>query len=402
MTFAVAAFAAETGPALGAPDFRPTPEHAFGFRGDGSGRFPSAPPPTEWSLIKNVRWSAVVGRSFSSPIVTDKFVYLTSEPNLLFCLNRADGKVAWKLEVTPALLSDEKSRAAAAEYKAKESGMTAATPLLDGETLYSVYANGIILAVDLNGKPKWTAYIDAEQTTAYGRSASPIIYTGKLIVHMTNLYAFDPATGKQVWVNNEAKTTYGSPGGTKIAGTELIVTSGGDIVRAGDGKGLNSGLGPSFHTTPGIQDGIIYFGDHEITAIKLNDKFKEEEQWNGDVTGDVFGSPLLHDGLLYTVSALGELCAFDLKGKGSAKPVIEGRMLFGDPTGSPVAYASLTLGGKHLFINSLRGETVVLEATREAKEVGRNSLKEGSGASPVFFGKDLFLRDGDKLYCIGE
>jgi outer membrane protein assembly factor BamB len=34
---------------LGSPDFKPTPERPIGWRGDGTGRFPGATPPTAWS-----------------------------------------------------------------------------------------------------------------------------------------------------------------------------------------------------------------------------------------------------------------------------------------------------------------------------------------------------------------
>lgn len=46
---ALAAAAADRGPLLGSPDFRPTPERPVGWRGDWTGRFPGATPPTEWS-----------------------------------------------------------------------------------------------------------------------------------------------------------------------------------------------------------------------------------------------------------------------------------------------------------------------------------------------------------------
>jgi outer membrane protein assembly factor BamB len=36
-------------PQLGSPDFRPTPERPVGWRGDWTGRFPGATPPTQWS-----------------------------------------------------------------------------------------------------------------------------------------------------------------------------------------------------------------------------------------------------------------------------------------------------------------------------------------------------------------
>ena len=40
--------AAQTGPLLGAPDFKPSAERPVGWRGDRTGRFPAATPPTHW------------------------------------------------------------------------------------------------------------------------------------------------------------------------------------------------------------------------------------------------------------------------------------------------------------------------------------------------------------------
>src|SRR5258708_28730780 len=34
---------------LGSPDFQPTPEQPLGWRGDGTGHYPGAMPPTTWS-----------------------------------------------------------------------------------------------------------------------------------------------------------------------------------------------------------------------------------------------------------------------------------------------------------------------------------------------------------------
>lgn len=355
----------------------------FGFRGDGTGRYPDATPVVEWSATKNVKWTATVGRSYSSPILTEACVIVLAEPNNLICLDRTTGKERWRVELK--LIP---------EYKAKDTGLTAATPITDGKSVYAVLANGTVQAVGLDGTVRWTAHIDALQNTTYGRSASPILAGGKLVVHMTNLYAFDIGTGKQEWVNAEARCNYGSP----AVHQDVIVTCAGDVVRLTDGKGLNSGVGPAYHTTPVEKDGVFYFGDKKIFAIRLDPDGKDKEVWKGEMTADTFGSPLLHDGLLFTSTGKGELFAFD----GTGKAVIEGRPLFGDETPVETVYSSVTLAGKYLFVGSNLGEMVVLEATRDAKLVGRNKLKDGSGSSPVFRGSDLYLRDGDKLYCIGR
>jgi hypothetical protein len=389
-------------PPLGSPDFRPTPSQPFGWRGDGTGRFPGATPPTEWSPTKNVRWSAKVGKSYSSPILTDQLVIVTSEPNLVIALDRSSGKEKWRLAVTPADLADADARAAAESYKPKDTGLAAATPVTDGTTVYAVFANGIVRAIDLQGRPRWVSFIAAPQNTAYGRSASPILTAGRLVVHMTNLVAFDPATGKKLWENSDSRCGYGTPAALRSGGADLIVTPAGDVVRADDGKTVNSQIGNSANSSPLVQDGLVYFGEKDIRAIKLGAEFKDESVWNSEIPVEVFGSPLLHDGILFNVASKGELFAFDAAKKGSAEPVIGARELLGEPGAQPLAYASLALAGKYLFLVSLQGEIVVLEATKEAKLVAKNKLEDGSGSSPVFAGRDLFLRDGEKLFCIGQ
>jgi hypothetical protein len=386
---------------LSAPE--PSADHPVGWRGDGSGRFPAATPPTEWAPAKNVRWSAVVGKGYATPIVVGTLVVVASEPGVLVGLDRADGKEKWKITVGPADLADESARTLAQEYQAKDTGFAAATPVSDGSTIYAAFANGILRAVDLAGKPKWTAFVDARQNTAYGRSSSPILVGGRLIVHMTHLYAFDAASGKQLWVNQESRCAYGTPGVLKQGGIDLICTPAGDVVRLEDGKNLNSQIGNSSNSSPLVQDGVVYFGEKDVRAIRLGAEFKDESVWNGEIGSEVFGSPLLHGGLLFTVTGKGELFVFDAAKKGSAEPVVDARPLFGDDVGAqPVVYASLAMAGKYLYLTSLLGETLVIEATREAKIVARNKLKDGTGASPVFSGNNLFLRDGDRLYCIGE
>jgi outer membrane protein assembly factor BamB len=406
--FTAAIRSAETsvGVPLGSEKFQPTPERPFGWRGDGSGRFPGATPVTEWSATTNVRWSAVVGRSYSSPILTETFAVVTSEPNLLACVRRADGAIAWKLAVTPAVLTDPKGRKSAQNYQPPKdgSGLTAATPITNGQNIFAVFANGIVCAIDLDGKIKWSICIEAEPTTGYGRSASPIIVAGKLIVHMTHLFAFDPTTGKQLWVNTEAKSSYGTPTALNVGDADLIITSLGDVVRADDGKSVNSGIGRTAQSSPvRCGDGAVCFGDNSVSAIHLNAAFKEEEVWSGMIGGDVFGSPLWHNNTLFLVTGAGDLFAFDANAKGALEPLIDGRSLLekGD-AGGPAAYSSLTLAGNYLFLTSNRGETIVFEATRAAPLVRRNKLPGGTGSSPVFSGTKMFLRDGDKLFCIGK
>src|SRR3954447_20400004 len=63
MTGSAAAAEGAAGPLLGSPDFKPTAEHPLGWRGDWTGRFPGANPPTDWSrrikgITSQIRYQA--------------------------------------------------------------------------------------------------------------------------------------------------------------------------------------------------------------------------------------------------------------------------------------------------------------------------------------------------------
>ena len=129
---------------------------------------------------------------------------------------------------------------------------------------------------------------------------------------------------------------------------------------------------------------------------------KPRELWTAALVSEVFASPVEHDGVLFTVNSAGQLFVFNTRATGDQNPLVEPRALFGESGSAPLCYASPALAGKHILITSTRGETVVIEATRDAREVARNTLGRGTGASPVFSGGEIFLRDGENLFCIRE
>ena len=104
---------------------------------------------------------------------------------------------------------------------------------------------------------------------------------------------------------------------------------------------------------------------------------------------------------LFTVSAKGDLYAFNAAGKGAQPAVIDGRSITEEGGGTAV-FSSLALAGKNLFLNTNTGNLIVLEATHDAKQLGKMTLSAGASSAPIFSGKHMFVRDGDKLLCIGE
>lgn len=95
-----------------------------------------------------------------------------------------------------------------------------------------------MVCYDLDGNRQWVRYFDQTQVTQFGRSASPLLTGGKLLVSVGFLVALDPPTGKTIWACSEAVPSYGTPVAVRIADAEVVITPQGDVIRVADGKVL--------------------------------------------------------------------------------------------------------------------------------------------------------------------
>jgi outer membrane protein assembly factor BamB len=164
------AAAQSSGSLLGAPDFKPSPDHPRGWRGDGGGRYLAASPAAEWSAKKNILWSADVGRGHSSAVVVGQRVFITAEPNVLVCLGAATGKELWrsthKLSELPA------GFIAKGPEQSGEYGDATPTPVSDGKSVWVFLGTGVVACYDLEGKRRWIDWFDFRRTTTYARTRS--------------------------------------------------------------------------------------------------------------------------------------------------------------------------------------------------------------------------------------
>ncbi len=96
--------AADLAAPLGSPKFEPTPEHPIGWRGDGSGRYPAATPPTSWERKKNgtayatkgILWMTPLPEAgVSCPIIVGQRIFITTEIADLICIDKQTGRLLW-------------------------------------------------------------------------------------------------------------------------------------------------------------------------------------------------------------------------------------------------------------------------------------------------------------------
>ena len=162
------------------------------------------------------------------------------------------------------------------------------------------------------------------------------------------------------------------------------------------------------YVSPVVDAGVVFFVDSTTVALRLPakpgetirpEKVSGERRRRGRSVrlarvprgDDLFVSR----GVLYAMEAA--------SGKLAYKKELEIRSAGGKAGGEPAdLYPSLTLAGNFLLVSNDVGEMLVLAPGKEYKQIARNSLDKGSGASPVPCGSRLLLRSGTMLYCIGS
>ena len=421
-----------------------------GWRTDGTGRYPDATPPVEWSAEKNVLWKTKMpGRSFGSPIVIGQRIFVVSDPAELLCVDAKDGKILWQRSISVAdMLGEEKAEQIAKAWKsvndkrrdlqreygelrkkqpdAKDklrkirdrieimemeirnmrvqnpvpaqggAGNSAGTPVSDGKWVYATFGNGIVAAFDLAGNRRWIRFVEGADIN-FGHASSPVLIDGKLVVHYHDLVALDAGSGKVVW-RTKADARHASPIATQVGKEPVLVIPAGDIVRVRDGKILatHRDLRVS-ECTPIIDKGIVYAQSGQTSAFPLakaiNESANLEPLWQvRTASGRRTPSPVLHNGLLYGVTTNGIMDVLDVK---TGEKVYTRRLNLGN------VYSSPTIAGNRLYISGTRGDTVVLELGRPFRLVAENEL-ESFGSNPVFVGTRMYIRGRNHLYCIGK
>ena len=275
-------------------------------------------------------------------------------------------------------------------------GYVSSTPVSDGKRLFVLYGTGIAAAYDLDGNRLW-ARRTPRPTHDWGHSASPALVGGRLILHVAGeILALNPDNGEPVWTV-KGGNNWGSPLAARVAGEDVIVTGGGDLVKVADGTIVARQLVNLPWGGALVQDGVVYACDENgARATRLPDALapdlKLEPLWTATPKKDrYYASPTCHEGLLYVLNQRGFLTVLDAQ---SGQTVYERDLQLGG-----TAFPSPVLAGNRLLFSSDSGKTVILEAGREGKELGRNQL-DGFRSTPVPVGERLLIRTLKSVVCI--
>ena len=410
------------------------------FRGPNAGVADGKKLPTTWSKTKNVEWSIdIVGRGWSSPIVWDGKIFLTTVARkgeyeeakkglyfggerlkapteehrwLVMCIDFKTGKVIWEQEAAKGIPTST--------IHIKNS-YASETPITDGERIYAYFGNKGLYCYDFGGKLLWSRPFEALPTKfGWGTAASPVLHGDKLFIINDNekqsyLLCLDKKTGRELWrVNRQEKSNWATPFvWVNDKRTELI-TNGTGKVRSYDLSGnllweMQSASSLTI-PTPFAKHGLLYLGsgyvldpNKPLVAVRPGAKgditlpadrdASEFVAWRQKKVAPYNPSFLVYGEQLYVVYDMGVISCFDAK---TGKQLYDRQRLAGQFTVSPWAY-----DGKVFAINE-DGVTFVMKAGPNFEVIYNNKLDEMCMATPAVYADSLLIRTLTKLYRIRE
>ena len=378
--------------------------------------------PIKWGKSENIAWSsAVPGVSWSTPIVWDNRVFLTTATDegqscRVLALDAATGKTVWDREVFRQVPRKKETR----------NSYSTPTPVTDGKRVYAVFSDGGFAALDFAGNIAWTNR-DYPFYSQHGLGASPVLSGGLLIMTMdassegedkligwqkpwdkSFVVALDAATGKQRWktMRGVTRISHGTPTiWNGPDGKPQVVTEVGDVVQgfdrdtgaklwtsavAGEGKVPSTVVGEGLVFTAGG-----YRGRESVKAFRLGGAGElaetalawEQKKVNPKVPSLVHIKPWLF--------------AIQDNGMASCQKAETGEVVWQERVGGGFSASPVAADGR-IYLLDNNGDTTVIEAGPAYKVLAKNTLGEPTQASMAVSNGRIFIRTEKTLWCVGN
>jgi outer membrane protein assembly factor BamB len=380
--------------------------------------------PLHWNDTTNIVWKAdITGKGWSSPVVFGKQVWITAAPPdgsemKVICLDLGSGKEVFNI---PLFKPDS--------IQKKHSINTYATPTcaLEEGFVYATFGTyGTACVSTSDGKVIWKR-TDLNCDHVQGPGSSLLIYKNLLIVHCEGtdvqyIIGLDKASGKTVWKTDRpkelydplpwiGKKAYTTPIIVNVKGKDMLISNGSAVCIAYDPEtgqevwrvvqGIDSTI-----SMPFSENGMVFF----YTSYRHSPEGKDYCELlavNPDGKGDISDShiiwrhkspvlqlltPLIYNGLIYTVDAENILKCIDAK----SGEILNSRKLKTKYHSSPL------FGGGYIFFTSIKGETIIIRPGTELELVAVNKLPGEVFATPAIVDNSILLRTDSSLYRIGN
>jgi outer membrane protein assembly factor BamB len=384
-----------------------------------------------WNATSNIAWkTAISGDGWSSPIVWDGKVFLTSATDNgtkchVFCVDAKSGKILWDKHVF-----DQQPR-----RKEGKNSYATPTPATDGQHVFAVFGDGSIVALTMSGDIAWTNR-EVAFYSRHGLGASPMLHDGLLVMPYDGsaqvaaagnypqvsdtertgwqipwdkafLAALDTKTGKRVWTGKRgmSRIAHVTPFVAQVDGKEQIVSGAGDRLQGFDPRtgeliwsiyAQGEGVSPS----PVLGDGMVFassgFEKSTLRGVKLGgakgDVTESHIAWEQKKGVPTQPSPIFVKPYLYAITDGGIASCYEPK---------SGEIVWQERVGGNFSASPVYADGKIYFLSEA-GETTVIEAGPQFKILAKNPLGEKCQASIAVSDQRLFIRSDKNLFCIAK
>ncbi len=198
--------------------------------------------PAEWSMTKNIAWTAPLpGMGSSTPAVWGDRIFVTSEDGsdvAVVCFDTA-GKQLWKTNLGA---GDAKKR-----FMKGEANQASPSPSTDGKHVYAFFGTGDFVCCDFDGKIVWR--FNAQERYGkfkiqHGIHVTPVLDGDRLYLSLLHsggwwVLALDKTSGNEVWkvrresdATDECEQSYASPVLWREGKHEYLVVLGCDYCTA--------------------------------------------------------------------------------------------------------------------------------------------------------------------------
>ena len=388
--------------------------------------------PAEWGPNRNIAWKTPLPHGYSSPIVWEDRIFLTTalegevvpgvvpesvrieQPHpdsvsgdrkhtlKVLALDTKSGKVVWEQTAYEGPVFDARHR---------RSTFAGPTAITDGKMVYAYFGPEGLYAYDFNGKLVWKI-VEKFHTLGLGTGTSPILFENAVIIQRDQddktsvVVAYDKLTGKELWKTpRPVQISWSTPVLVEVGGRTELVTNGSENVIAYDpktGKELwrTRGVRSNAIHTPLVGKGLVIvtagFPAKRIIAIRPgeqpDDKRVAWEYTKG--TGYVL-SNILYGDHVYLSTDNGILTALNAE---TGEVVYEG----GRPPkpthfmGSAVAYNGM------IAMTSQDGDTFLVKAGPKYEIVRVNSVDEPVYSSLAIANGRIYIRGDKHLFAVGN
>ncbi len=404
------------------------------FRGPkGDGHSSATGLPLTWSETNNVRWkTALHGKAWSSPVIWDDRIWLTTAPEdgkelFAICVDRANGKILHELK----LFTVENP-----QFCHKFNSYASPTPVIEEGRVYVTFGSPGTACLDSRtGKVLWERR-DLECNHYRAAGSSPILFEDLLIMQFDGsdrqyIVGLNKKTGKTVWrtdrsldfkdlgpdgkpqAEGDFRKAFATPHVADIAGKPTLISIGAKAAYAYDpvtGQEIwrvEERNNHSASARPVVGEGLIFlptgWSSGQVLALKPGKKGEvldanAEGQsatslqlaWKAKRNVPKKPSMILKDGLLFMIDDGGIATCVEAK---------TGTEVWRERIGGNFSASPILADGRIYFCNE-EGKSAVVEANRTFKRLAENTLPDGFMASPAALDRALYLRTRTHLYRI--